>query len=114
MNLMMYVYKRDFNVQKAERFFKERGIKYQLVDMKKKAPGQKELKLFAQRLGVHNLIDKDTTAYRESTLQFLREEGPIMEALERAPAFLRQPIVRDGQRVTVGYAPDVWQTWIES
>ena len=57
-NIMLYALKRDFDVQKAERFFKERGIKVQAVDMKKHPPGLRELKLFAQRAGLQNIIDK--------------------------------------------------------
>lgn len=110
----MYALKRDFEVQKAERFFKERGVKIQAVDMKKHAPGLKELKLFAQRAGLQNIIHKEGKAYLESTVRFLNGEQAILEALCRDPRLLRGPIVRMGQKVTVGYQPEVWQQWLES
>ncbi len=114
MNVMIYVYKRDFEVQKAERFFKERGIKVQLVDMKKKGPGLKELKLFAQKVALHNLIDRQSTAYLEHPVRFMTGESTILDALVLAPQLLKSPIVREGQRVTVGYQPDEWMKWIQS
>lgn len=113
MNICIYVYKRDFEVQKAERFFKERGVKFQTVDMKKKGPGKKELQLFAQRVALSELIDRTAKAYLEHPVRFLTGEAAILEALALAPQLLKGPIVRDGQRVTVGYKPEVWQGWIE-
>lgn len=112
-NIMLYALKKDFDVQKAERFFKERGIKVQAVDMKKHGPGVKELRLFAQQAGLANIIDKESKLYKESTLQFLREEESILEALSKDPRFLKGPIVRMGQKVTVGYQPDVWKNWLD-
>lgn len=113
-NIMLYALKRDFDVQKAERFFKERGIKVQVVDMKKHPPGLRELKLFAQRAGLQNIIDKQGKAYLESTVRFLTAEQAILEALARDPRLLKGPILRMGQRVAVGYQPQVWQSWLET
>ena len=110
----MYTFKRDFEVQKAERFFKERGVKVQAVDMKKHAPGLKELTLFAQRAGLQTIIDREGKAYRQSTVRFLSGEQAILQALAQDPSLLKVPIVRMGQKVTVGYRPDIWKTWLET
>jgi arsenate reductase-like glutaredoxin family protein len=61
MNIIIYAGKKNFDTQKAERFFKERRIPYQLLDLKKHRLGQKELALFARRLGAQNLIECLTT-----------------------------------------------------
>ena len=95
-NILLYALKRDFTVQKAERFFKERGVKVQAVDMKKHAPGVKELRLFAQKVGLQNLIDREGRAYLESTVRFLNGEEAILQALSQDPRLLRSPIVRMG------------------
>ncbi|MEF9895176.1 MAG: ArsC family transcriptional regulator [Clostridia bacterium] len=111
MNIMLYAYKRDFEVQKAERWFKERGIKVQAVDMKKHAPGLKELKLFAKEAGLKNIIDKESRAYLESTLRFLNGEQAILEGLAATPALIKGPIVRNGAHATAGFQPEVWEAW---
>ena len=36
MNVQIFGTKKSFDSKKAERYFKERGIKYQFVDMKEK------------------------------------------------------------------------------
>ena len=114
MNLVMYVFKRNFDVQKAERFFKERKLSYQVMDMKKRAPGMKELLQNKIKVGMNNLIDRENKAYLEHPMRFMRGEQAILEALMAAPQLLKSPIVRDGQRVTVGYEPDIWLKWSES
>ena len=113
MNVQIYAGKRNFDVQKAERFFKERGIAYQLVDMKRHAPGLKELTLFAARVGLEGLIDESLPAYKESTLRFMPQGEARLAALAEHPEFLRTPIVRSGREVTVGYRPDVWTRWLD-
>lgn len=111
MNVQIYAGKRNFDVQKAERYFKERRIPYQLVDMKRHAPGVKELELFASRLGLEAIINTELPAYKESTLRFLRDKNEILTQLAAKPDFLLTPIVRNGREVTVGFQPDVWATW---
>ena len=113
MNLMMYVYKRNFDVQKAERFFKERKVKCQIVDMKKNPPGRRELELFERKVGLNQLIDQQNKAYLEHPIRFMATQGCKLDALVDNPQLLAVPIVRDGQNVTVGYQPDVWSEWLK-
>lgn len=111
MNIQIYALKRNFDVQKAERYFKERKIPFQFVDLTRHALGLRELELFKSQIGLKNLIDQDSIAWKESTARFLQGETAILEALAREPKFLRLPIVRNGRQATVGHQPDTWAGW---
>lgn len=61
MSIQIYALKRNFDVQKAERFFKERRVPYQLLDLKKHKLGQREMALFVRRLGAQSLVGRIRT-----------------------------------------------------
>ena len=68
MNIQIFGTKKCNDTKKAERFFKERGIKYQFIDMKEKGMSKGEFNSVAQvNGGLENMInweskDKDTLA----------------------------------------------------
>ena len=114
MNVQIYVYKKGFAVQKAERFFKERRVPVQTVDMKKHKPGLRELQLFARCVGgARNLVDRENVNALSHPVTHTDQEAVILEYLAEKPEFLRAPIVRDGQRVIIGEDPAGWQKLIE-
>lgn len=113
MALQIYALKRDFEVQKAERFFKERRVPYQFVDLKRHTMGLRELTAIKAQVGLRAMIDTTAKAYQAHYIRNLTGEGPILEALASAPQLLKAPIVRNGKLATVGYAPQVWAQWIE-
>ena len=104
MGLQIYAGK-GFDTQKAERFFKERRIAYQRVDVLKYGIGKRELESVAAAVGLDALCDKDTKAWRES-------RDTILNGLVEKPQLLKLPIVRNGRLATVGCCPDVWEKWI--
>ncbi len=112
MNIQIFGTKKDFDSKKAERFFKERGIKYQFIDMKEKGMSKGEFTSVCQSVGgVDNLIDiegkeKDLLAL----LKHLSPEDRAEKILENQKV-IRTPIVRNGKKATVGYWPDVWKGW---
>ena len=53
-----------------------------------------------------NCKDKDLLAL----IKYLVPEDKEEKVFENQ-IVLKQPIVRNGQKATVGYAPDVWKTW---
>lgn len=112
MNIQIYTYKRNFDTQKAERFFKERRIPYQLVDMKRHAPGARELKLFARRVGARQLVDRGNPDALSHPVAHTDDEAIILDYLAALPQFLRAPIVRDGERVTIGVDEAAWNEWL--
>lgn len=109
--IQIYACKRNFDVQKAERYFKERKIAVQFVDMGKKGPSKKEVQLFLQRLGNPGVFDVDGKLYQGHLVRFTSDPDTIVEKIMFEPQLLRTPIVRNGQQVTAGYCPDVWQNW---
>ncbi len=99
-------------LKKAERFFKERGTKYQFIDMKEKSMSKGELTSVVQAAGgIANLIDenckdKDTLAL----IKYIAEEDKLDKILENQQV-IKTPVVRNGKQATIGYQPDVWKIW---
>ena len=114
MNIQLYVSKKNFDAQKAERFFKERRIPYQMMDLKKHRLGKKELETFVRAVGAKALVDREGKKALERPVAHMEDERYIMEALLEDPAALRTPIVRNGSRVTVGADEETWKKWLET
>ena len=112
MGLQIYAGK-GFDTQKAERYFKERRISYQRVDVLKYGIGKRELESVAAAVGLDNLADKNAKAYRESVIAYTQSHDTILNGLMEKPALLKLPIVRNGRLATAGYCPDIWDKWIE-
>lgn len=110
MGLQIYCGK-GFDTQKAERFFKERRIPYQRVDVLKYGIGPRELESVAAAVGIDALCDKESKAFRESVIAYTQSRETILSGLMEKPQLLRLPIVRNGKKATVGFCPDVWETW---
>ncbi len=111
-NIQMYVSKKNFDVQKAERFFKERRVQIQVMDLKKHRLGERELQVFARAAGLTNLIDREDKKVKEHPACYYDRDSLLTEAVLECPWLLRAPIVRCGSRVTVGYRPEVWTSWL--
>ena len=112
MNIQIFGTKKNADTRKAERFFKERGIKFQAVDLKEKGLSKGELQSVVQAVGgIEKVLDPDT---KERDLlvmmQYIVPEDRFEKLLEN-PSLLKQPIVRNGKKATVGYCPEVWKTW---
>ncbi len=113
MNIQIYVNKKNPDVLKAERFFKERRIPYQLLDLKKHKLGRKELEVFARAVGVKELVDREGKKALERPVAHMSTESLILAELLNDPSALRSPIVRNGSRVTVGADEETWKAWVE-
>lgn len=115
MNLQIFGTKKCSDSRKTERFFKERGIKFQAIDLGQKGMSAGELRGVAARVGgAEQLIDRAGKRYLERGLKYAAPTGPrIEQLLIDDPLLLRTPIVRDGGRATVGYCPELWQQWID-
>ncbi len=113
MSIQIYCGKKNFDTQKAERFFKERRIPVQIMDLKKHPLGEREIRLMLQAVGTERLIDREDRKVREHPACYYNQESLLIPAVQEAPWLLRTPVVRSGNRVTVGYCPEVWETWIK-
>jgi arsenate reductase-like glutaredoxin family protein len=113
MNIQIFGTKKCADTRKAERWFKERGIKLQSIDLAQKGMSAGELRSVASRVGgMEALIDREGKRYIDKGLKYAAPTGARIEAmLLDDPLLLRTPIVRNGQQATVGYQPDVWSTW---
>ena len=112
MNIQIFGTNKSSDTRKAERFFKERGIKFQFVDLKEKAMSKGEFQSVLQAVGGldalidQNCKDKDLLAL----IKYIAAEDKAQKVLENQ-SVLKLPIVRNGMSATVGYQPDVWKTW---
>jgi len=112
MNIQIFGTRKCFDTKKAERYFKERKVRYQLIDMKEKGMSKGEFNSVKQAVGGiaamldDNCKDKDLLAL----IRYIAEEDREEKMLEN-PRVIRTPIVRNGRQATVGYQPDVWKEW---
>ena len=112
MNIQIFGTKKCNETKKAERFFKERGIKYQFVDMKKKGMSKGEFNSVAQANGgldhMINWEGKDQNLL--ALIKYIANEDKLEKVLE-TPQIIKAPVVRNGKQSTLGYQPDVWKKW---
>lgn len=112
MNIQIFGTKKCFDTKKAERYFKERNVKYQFIDMKEKGMSKGEYNSVKQAVGGLEAMldekckDKDLLAL----IKYISEEDKDAKVLENQKV-LKTPIVRNGKQATVGYKPDVWKEW---
>ena len=112
MNIQIFGTKKSADTRKAERFFKERGIKFQFVDLKEKGLSKGEFNSVKQAVGgIDKLIDenakdKDTLAL----IKYIADEDKEEKILENSQ-IIRTPVVRNGKKATIGYCPDIWKEW---
>lgn len=112
MNIQIFGTKKSFDTKKAQRYFKERRIKVQFIDLKEKEMSKGELQSVMRAVGGIDAVidpnanDQDTVAL----ITYLAESQKFDKLLENQQ-ILCEPIVRNGQKATVGYCPDVWKTW---
>ncbi len=112
MNIQIFGTAKCFDTKKAQRYFKERNISVQNIDLKVKGLSKRELESVMNACGgLDNIIDKSSKKYQNSVIEYLGSEQEKIEKLIENPEFFITPIVRNGQKATVGYCPDVWKTW---
>ena len=109
MNIQIFGKSKCFDTKKAERYFKERRIKFQAVDLKKYGMSKGELTSVKNAVGLAN--HNDPKHPDAPPLQYLASDADKREKLLDDPTLLRTPIVRNGKQATVGYCPEVWETW---
>jgi len=105
--------KKCADTRKAERWFKERGIRIQSIELAEKGLSPGELKSVAKRVGgLENLLDRECKRYVDKGLKYSAPTGPRIEALLlEDPLLLKTPIVRRGADATLGFCPETWEGW---
>ncbi len=112
MNIQIFGASKSFDTKKAERWFKERGIKFQLINLKEKEMSRGEFDNIKRAVGGYAALidpaakDKNTLALLDCLVDYQKEE----KLFENQQLF-KTPIVRNGKKATVGYQPEVWAAW---
>jgi arsenate reductase-like glutaredoxin family protein len=98
----------------AERFFKERRVEIHFVDVKKKPMAPGEIRRFSERFGLAALLDTESKAYVDAGLKYLKvSDSELLRRIETDPKLLRLPLIRSGNRVSIGQDEDSWAGMIE-
>lgn len=109
MNIQIFGAVKCQDTKKAQRYFKERGITFQFINLAEKGLSKGELNSVKAAIGIDNLIDREGKEYKRRNLQYLTHN--IEEELLNHPLLFKTPIVRNGSQVTIGYMAEVWKTW---
>ncbi len=109
MNIQIFGKSKCFDTKKAERYFKERRVKFQAVDVVRYGMSRGELTSVMRSVGLEALVD--WTHPDAALLKYLAFDEDKLEKLVENPKLIKTPVVRNGRQATVGYQPDVWKTW---
>lgn len=109
MNIQIFGKSKCFDTKKAERYFKERRVKFQSIDLLKYGISKGELQSVKNAVGLEALVNWDSPD--AALLKYLAYDADKFEKLLEDPRLLNTPIVRNGKQATVGYQPDVWKNW---
>ena len=111
MNIQIFGIKKCFDTKKAERYFKERNIKYQIIDLKQKSLSKGEFDSVKAAVGLNELINNKAKEYRSLNMDRIAGSSMREEIIFNHPQLLKTPIVRNGRKATVGYQPEIWNDW---
>lgn len=114
MNIQIFGTAKSFDTKKAERWFKERRIPYQFVDMKRFGLSGREFDAVLRAVGgVEKLVDWEGKDPDLDLLRYLSNDTAKADKVYENQSLIRLPVVRNGKKATVGYVPEVWQAWEE-
>ncbi len=109
-NIQIFGVKNSQPTRAAQRFFKERGVPIQVVDLKLKPIALGEIKRFVERFGLTTLLDTGGRAYTDAGLKYLKLSDPeLLRHIEQDPALLRLPLVRAANLLSLGHDEDSWK-----
>jgi len=111
MNIQIFGFKKCFDTKKAERYFKERRIKYQFINLAEKGLSKGELQSVKAVVGLESLLNSKAGDYKKLNLDRIIGASVREEILLNNPGLYRTPIVRNGKDATVGFQPQIWKKW---
>ncbi|EKQ55192.1 MULTISPECIES: arsenate reductase family protein [unclassified Clostridium] len=114
MNIQIFGTKKCFDTKKAERFFKERNIKFQFIDLNEKPMSKGELNSVLNSIGINELINTKIKDYVKLNFSNIRSADIKTELLLKNQKVMNTPVVRNGKEATVGCNIEVWNKWIEN
>ena len=112
MNIQIFGKSKCFDTKKAERYFKERRIRYQFLDILKYGMSGKEFDSVLRAVGgIDNLIDWDSKDQEITLMRYMDDRIAKEDKVFDEPKLMRTPVVRNGKQATVGFCPDIWAQW---
>jgi len=112
MNIQIFGTTKSNDTKKAQRWFSERKIKFQFIDLREKSMSLGEFNNVRTAVGGYEkLIDENCKDKELLALLHCLTDGAKEEKMFEYQILLRNPIVRNGKQATVGYSPDVWKSW---
>ena len=112
MNIQIFGTSKSADSRKAERYFKERRIKYQLIDMKKYGMSGGEFDSVLRAMGgIENLVDWNSKSPDIDLLKYMADDRDKEDKVFDEQSLIRLPVVRNGKQATVGYCPEIWSEW---
>lgn len=112
MNIQIFGSSKSFDTKKAERYFKERRIKFQSIDVIKYGMSNGEFESVLRAVnGIDNLIDWNVKHPDIDLMRYMDDPVSKEDKVFANPKLMKQPVVRNGKKATVGYCPDIWADW---
>lgn len=112
MNIQIFGKSKCFDTKKAERWFKERRIKYQSIDLKKYGMSPKEFDSVLRAVGgIDNLVDWENKSQEITNMRYMEDKIAKEDKVFDDPMLMKTPVVRNGKQATVGYCPEIWAAW---
>ena len=114
MNVQIFGTNKSQDTKKALRFFKERGIEPQFVDLQQREIAPGELNRFVSKFGLDALVDSGGKAYKDAGLEHLRvSDDAMLQKLIDEPKLMVQPLVRSGNTLSAGWDEPLWREQYE-
>jgi arsenate reductase-like glutaredoxin family protein len=114
-NVQIFGAKNSSASRAAERFFKERRVPIQFVDLKQKAMAPGEIRRFVERFTMAGLIDTESKPYVNGGLQYMKlTDADWLARIEKDPSLLRLPLVRSGKLISIGADVEAWTAMAEA
>ena len=112
MNIQIFGKSKCFDTKKAERYFNERRISYQFVDLLRYGMSGKEFDAVLRGIGgIDKLINWDSKAEAITLMKYMDDIRSKEDKVFDNPSLMKTPIVRNGKQVTIGYCPEIWASW---
>ena len=112
MNIQIFGKSKCFDTKKAERYFKERRIKYQYIDLQRYGMSGKEFDSVLRAVGgIDALVDWEGKSPEITVMKYMDDKRAKEDKVFDHPELMKTPVVRNGKYATAGFRPDVWETW---
>lgn len=112
MNIQIFGKSKSFDTKKAERYFKERRIPFQSIDLVRYGMSGKEFDSVLRAVGgIDKLIDWESKSPEVTLMRYMDDTRAKEDKVFDHPELMKAPVVRNGKEATVGYCSEIWEKW---